>query len=84
MTITDIGTYRAGGQFSHLARQPEYTRTYEVRPRTCSRPSCETRIGPERALCPSCQTDLPGTLAEIEALQAQAKAERLARQGADQ
>lgn len=69
-------------RFEVLQRQPEYTRSYETRPRTCSRPSCEALVGPDRALCPRCQDDLTGTLAEIVALQEQAKAERLARKAA--
>lgn len=83
MNVTESDTYRTGGgEFGQLAKQPEYKQQYVERPRTCSRPSCETLIDPERALCPRCQADLDGTLAEIVALQAEAKKERLARQGA--
>lgn len=84
MNVTESDTYRAGGgELAKLAKQPEYEQQYVERPRICTRPSCDTVLtDPLLALCQGCQDDLDGTLAEIVALQAEAKKERLARQGA--
>lgn len=87
MTITHIDAYHQPEErrFELLKRQPEYTREYTTKPRTCARPSCAVELSDRlAALCPACQADLDGTLAEIAETQARAKAERLARQGVNQ
>lgn len=76
----DYKTFYQKREEASARREEYYRQVVPLRPRTCTRPSCDTVLTNDRALCPACQDDLDGTLAEIVALQAQAKAERLARE----
>jgi len=82
-TITHIDAYRQPEErrFEILKGQPEYTRTYETRPRTCIRPGCDTELtDPFATFCPACSRDQEAAIAAIHAVYREARKERLARQ----